>query len=574
MAVFTYEWCRVEGGIIPDLGKEYGTFTQLPSGTRVFYGTPEVQIYNPTSVVNGCSYKVVPISEFGYSTILDIDKNYSDMLEQLSNYDKTINFEDDANSAQYYYEPFALTESSIVFHADSTKTTFDHYAIVLVDPQATPDIITIVATYKGSAIPVGDTFDINDIDVFAVYSDGNRAKIIDSYTIDPEDHIITQLKSNNITITYTSPKDVTFTATVIIEGVRRLEAIEGYYDGPTVGMGTEALKKYFVVVAKYSDGSSATVTKFTFPDGNIVSETNSGVITIYYNGLYTTVVVPTYSITSSRLMAYYNGPSVEVGHNFDIAYSNIRIYYSGEDTINTYYESVDPELCTFSTTTIDHEGANHILVQYNGEIGTVSTTMIVIGISPKVVVNFIEATYTGPAIVQGKAFSIERVICKAHYSNGAIVTVRNFTITNNIVELVGPNEFLATYKEDDVTVTTTFTVVGIEKETTTESNYNPIYLQNHYPEMTRLNNRYRGPAEGYKHDSVHKMIYENITELYKLFADIEVSFNQAVETIYGNNNLKARTLNTISQMQYQSSTWMSDSRFTTGKYQETEETNE
>lgn len=574
MAVFTFEWCRVEGSPIPDLQKEYGTFTQLPSNTKVFYGTPEIQINNPTSIVNGCVYKVVPISEFGYSTILDIDANYDTLINTIASYDKTVDISEATNSAQYYYEPFVVEESSIIFHADSTKKTFDHYAIVYIDQYATPEIITVVANYKGPAIPVGETFSLNDIELFAVYSDGNKALIKQGYTVEPEDRIITQLKSNVVKINYTSPTGTSFITSIIIEGVKNLQGVEAFYDGPSVAYRQEALRKYFVVVAQYSDGSSATVTDFTFPSGNIVSESNSGVITIYYKGFYVTVVVPTYDVSSSRLIAYYNGPNVEVGHDFNPEYANIKIYYKADDDINTYYEDIDPELCIFSTTTIDHEGVNQILVQYTGKLGPVSTTMIVIGIKPEVTLNFIEAEYTGSPIVQGSAFSIERVICKAHYSDGSVVTVRNFAINSNIIQFVGLNEYIVTYKEKDTTVTTTFGVVGLEKDSTTETGYSPISLQNNYPEATRLNNRYRGPAEGYKHDNVDMMIHENINTLYELFATIEHSFNQLVEQVDGSNCIKVRTLNTVDQMETETQTWLTDNRFTTGKYQEEEEAHE
>lgn len=569
MAVFTFEWCRVEGNYILDMDKHYRTFTQLPFNTKIFYGTPEIQINNPTSVINGCVYKIVPISEFGYNTILDIDANYSTLLNKIYNYGKTIDTTNATNSAVYYYEPFTIEESSIIFHADSTKKTFDHYSIIYIDKYATPEIITVVANYKGSAVPVGETFNLDDIELYAIYSDGNKSLIKQGYTVEPANQIITQLKSNVIKITYTSSTN-TFITSIVIEGIRNLQGIEAIYDGPSVAFGNEALRKYFIVVAKYSDNSSATVTDFTFPDGNIVSESSSGVITIYYKGFYTTVVIPTYDVSSSRLIAYYNGPNVEIEHNFDIQYCNIKIYYKSNDDINTYYEDIDPELCTFSTITIDHEGVNHIIVQYTGKLGLVSTTMVVIGIKPDVTLNFIEAKYTGPSIVQGKAFSIERVICKAHYSNGSVVTVKNFAINSNIVQFVGLNEYTVTYKEKDTTVTTTFTVIGLEKDDTTESNYNPIYLQNNYPEATRLNNRYRGPAEGYKHDSIHEMLYENINTLYQLFANIEQSFNELTEYVNGNNNIKVQTLNTVSQLEDETISWITDERFTTGTYREEE----
>lgn len=570
MAVFTFEWCRVEGNPISDLYKQYGTFTQLPSNTKIFYNTPEIQINNPTSIISGCVYKVVPISEFGYDTITKIDSNYNTLINQIKNYDKTVNTQDDINSAAYYYEPFTIRESSVVFHTDSTKTKFDRYAIVYVDLQATPEIITTVASYKGPSIPVGETFNIKDIELFAIYADGNKTQIIEGYTVEPKDKIITQLKSNVIKVNYTTPSGTSFTTSVVIEGIKNLQSIEALYDGPSVSYGKEALRKYFVVVGKYSDGSSAVVTDFTFPDGNTVKESNSGTIVVYYKGFYATVVVPTYEVSSSRLIAYYNGPSVEIGNKFDVKYVSVKIYYKSDDDINAYYENIDTKFCTFSTETIDHEGTNHILVQYNGKLGSVSTTMIVIGIKPEIILNFIQAEYTGPSIVQGKAFSIQRVICKAHYSNGSIITVKNFAINSNIVQFIGLNEYLITYKEKDTVVTTTFTVMGIEKEDTTETGYNPIYLQNNYPEATILNNRYRGPAEGYKHDSVHKMLYENIHNLYKLFANIEQDFNALVEYTNGSNCIKVLTLNTISCLEDRTSSWIEDERFITGKYQEME----
>lgn len=571
MSVFTFKWCRVEGSPIRDLQKEYGSFTQLPSDTTVFYGTPEIQINNPTSIVNGSVYKVVPISEFGYSTISDIDTNYDKLLEAINSYDKTIKVQDAENSAQYYHEPFVIDESSIIFHADSIKKVFDNYAIIYVDQFATPEIITITASYVGSPVPVGDTFSLDDIVIKAIYADGEETQIMEGYTVEPEDRVIKELKSNIIKITYVSPEDTTFVTSFIIEGVKNLVGIEAFYDGPSITYGQEAPRKYFIVVAKYSDGSSAAVSNFTFPDGNIVSETNSGVLTIFHNGFWTTVAIPTYDVSSSRLIAYYNGPNVEIGNEFDIKYANIKICYQADDNKNTYYENISSDLCTFSTTTVEKEGTNHVFVQYEGKLGPVSTTMIVIGIKPDVTLNFIEAEYTGPSIEQGKAFSIERVICKAHYSNGSIITVKNFAINSNIVQYVGLNEYVVTYKEKDITVTTTFGVVGLEKDSTTENGYAPISLQNNFPEATRLNNRYRGPAEAYKHESIDSMIFENIQSLYSLFRDIEIEFNKLTEQTNNNGCVKIKVLNSVSKLEKETMDWIKDDRFITGKYQERDE---
>lgn len=565
MAVFTIGWCRVEGMPIPDLEKEYGTFTNLPSGQKVFYGTPEIQINNPISIVNGCVYKIVPLTEFGYSTILEVDANFATLQNQLQTYDKTI---DTDHGSIYYWEPFTVNESCVIYHADSTKKTFDNVALILIDQHATPEIIAITGSYKGGGVPVGEEFDTKMLELYVIYADGNKARLLDNYTTDPADKIITVVGSNVVKINYTTPTGKALTTTVIVEGIKNLQGITALYDGPHVGFGNEALRKYFIVVAQYSDGSSATVTDFSFPSGNIVSETNGGVLQIYYKGFYTDVVVPTYAVSTSRLMAYYNGPNVEVGHDFDIKYCKIKIYYASADGLHDRYEDIDPSLCTFSTTMVDHEGVNQITVQYVGQAGPVNTVMVVIGIKPETVLTFIEAQYTGPEIVIGKSYSAERVICKAHYSNGSIVQIRNFSLNSNVVQYIGTNEYLVTYKEKDTTVTTTITVMGLPKDSTTESGYSPVSLQNNYPEATRLNNRYRGPVEARKHDNIDKMIQENLLALYNIFANIEQNFNELVESVNGNNSIKVRTLNEVQHIEDIQYKWMHDERFAEGKYKQ------
>ena len=570
MSVFTFNWCRVEGTPILDLKKEYGgSFSQLPISTKVFYGTPEIQINNPTSITNGSIYKVVPISEFGYTTILDIDSNYATLLNKIGLYDKNIDMQDAANSCIYYYEPFIVEHSCVIFHCDSTKNVFDHYSIIYIDEFATPEIITVVANYLGQPVAVGDPFYDNPtaLHIYAVYSDGNRALIKQGYFIEPANKIVTQVGSNVFTISYTTPTHITFKTSIVVEGIKKLTGIRAYYDGPDISYEQEALRKYFVVVAEYSDGSSATVTDFTFPNGNIASQTNSGAIAVYYNGFWATVTVTLFTVSSSRLIAYYNGPNIEINHAFETSYCKIKIYYKSSDDANTYYEDIPSNLCVFSTTNIDHEGVNYVLVEYTGKAGKVSTTMIVIGIKPDVMLNFIEAVYTGPDIYLGSFFSVERIICKAHYSDGAIVVIKNFKINSNIIKFIGVNEFLISYKEKETTVETTISIIGLKKDDTSESGYNPIYLNNNYPEATRVNNRYRGPAEAYKHDKVNHMIKSNILSLYGLYSQIENSYNKLIEAINGDNSIKAKTLNQVTQIEIESDQWMHDKRFTKGKYE-------
>ena len=217
-------WCRIEGMVIPDLKETYGgPFTSIPDNTNIYYGAPEVQIFNKYSLVNGIVYKVVPISELsGFTTIQMIDSGYVKLQNDIAVYNKTVDISDAVNSAQYYYEPFVVDESSVIFYADSTKTKFDKFAIIYVDKYATPSIVTVSAKYIGNPVPVGDKFSLDDIRLHVIYADGNMALVKEGFTVEPEDRIITHLNSNIVKVKYVTPKNIEYVTQVAIEGVRNL----------------------------------------------------------------------------------------------------------------------------------------------------------------------------------------------------------------------------------------------------------------------------------------------------------------------------------------------------------------
>lgn len=578
--IYTDDWCRIEGMVIPDIKETYGhEFTSIPSGTNIYYGAPEIQIFNKRLLLNGIVYKVVSISELsGFTDMTAIDEGYTKLQNDIQAYDKTVVLDDTANSAQYYYEPFVVDESSVIFYDDSTSTLFSKYAIIYVDKYAAPTIVTVSAKYIGNPVPLGDKYDLNDILLNVIYSDGNTARVKEGFTTtieveengtttEKDDQIIAKIGANIVKVTYTTPGNVQYETKIIIEGIKKLVSITAIYDGPSLSDGQEVSRKYLKVIAQYSDNSSATVTDYVFPNGNRVSTNNRGIIAIVYHGKTVDVNIPMYEVTSSRLIAYYTGPNIEINHDFDTTKTDIRIYYQSNDAANSFYEKVDSSFCTFTPTTIDHDGVNQISVYYTGKKGTVSTKMIVVGIKPEVHMTFIEAEYTGPEIVQGKSYSPERVIVKAHFSDGTIVTVKNgFRLSGNIVEHIGLNEFKVTYKNKDDECTTTFSVKGLPKDDTTESNYNPIYLDNNYPEATKRNNRYRGPAEGNKHDSISYDLYTNINNLYKLYYDIEADYNDLVKQMENNDCIKIVSLNSITKIESGTKEILNDTRFSTGKY--------
>lgn len=568
MAVHYQGWCRIEGTAILDTGKLYGTWKKLPSTTRVYYGMPEIQIYNPNVVTNGCVYKAIPIEDLGYATIQEIDENYDSLNTALNSINTSTS---GTNGGVLYYEPFVIDKSSIILYADSTSQYFDHVAVILIDQYATPEIIALTGSYKGQPVPVGDEFNTDDLVLFVIYEDGNRSQLLDNYTITPEDKIITNVGSNVIQIDYDTPTGRHLKTNILILGIKKLVKIEALYDGPPVTWDEEAQRKYFIVTAYYSDGSSGTVTDFSFPNGSpsgvLVTKTNGGVIDIYYKGFYTQVTVPTFDVSSSRLIAFYNGPNVEVGHNFNPAYTKVKIYYASNAGYNTYEDIPDPEVnCTFTPLTIDHEGVNHITVSYVGKMGQISTTMVVIGIKPETKLNYIKAEYTGPEIIVGKTFSPERIIVKAYYSNGQVVTVNNFTIPTNIINRVGDNAITVTYKDKDTTCTDVVFITGLAPDPTSEDGYSPVSIDNRYPEASYSNNRYRGPAEAKKHSDFEFYLRENLTELYQYFAETEAAFNKLCSAVDGYDAAKFKTIHTVSLIEQETDAWMKDKRFTQGHY--------
>ena len=64
------------------------------------------------------------------------------------------------------------------------------------------------------------------------------------------------------------------------------------------------------------------------------------------------------------------------------------------------------------------------------------------------------------------------------------------------------------------------------------------------------------------------MIRENILSLYNIFANIEQNFNNAVESINGNNSIKVQTLNEIHHIEDTQYQWIHDKRFAKGKYKQ------
>ena len=583
--VRTKGWARIEGSRILDTYKQYGTLTGIPNSEQfIYYGNPEISIENPTSSTHSVVYTVKNIRNYfsnEYQAIHDLDDDWNNFYNKIEAWKQTNTIDINDPDTAYYYvgKPFVLgkddtykTPGYVIFYDDSrrasiTGSKYRHHLIVLIDEYAVPQIINITAEYNGPAVPISEELDENFLKVIAVYEDGNSNKIDSGYTIEPSDKVVTRIGANIFTVSYLDAENDLNQATFLVQGCKKLESVIGYWDGDLVAYGKEAEKKYFVIIAHYSDDTESTVTDFEFPMGNIVTETNQGLIEIYYKGFSYEIQVPTFEVTQSRLIAYYNGPQVEVDHDFQKSYVSVKIFYSSEGEINkSYYEDIDIENCILDSTLVSKEGVNSFTISYEGKLGMVTTSFVVVGFIPDVKPTDIQASYNGPGVYQGKTFDLERILCNIYYNNGTIKTVKNFIINSNIVRDVGPNDITITYIEGTTTLETIITVNGLENDSTTDNNFFPTSLINNYPIATILNNRYRGPAEGIKTNDYANMIIKNIRALYKIFANLEKQYNEIVLSVSGDTSTKITTLNNVSFMKKQLNDILNDEHYSTGIY--------
>ena len=574
MSVHTFGWCRVEGAHVPHLGDKYGTFINMsPSQTVVFYGTPEISIYHPFDTVNGIVYKVVPVTEFGdFDTINKIDTSLPALVSGINSYDKRVTIND---GCYYWYEPFTIDETSVIFYDSSDHDYFGQYSIIYVDKTATPNVIAITADYGGPSVPVGENFRVNDITIRMIYEDMQDALVeFGAWSIRGGSAVVENEGANIIEIVYITPDERELTATCIVTGIKNLVSIEASYDsaGPKLAASQKVDRKYITVIAHYTDGSSEFVSDYTLVNGATVTLQNNGILDVFYKGKVAQFAVPMYEINSARLIAYYNGPDVEIGYDWIATYVVVKIYYESDDG-NGYSEDVDIYQCGYSTGTITTEGVNQITVTYDtDEFGRLSTVMSVTGISNVVTLDYITAEYRGPEIVIGFSFSYERLFVNAHYTDGSVTTVRNYTVPTNVVRNIGDNIYTVTYTERGITKQCDILVIGVAKEETTQYNLFNIMLDKHYPEMTSINHRFRGPAEATKMRHYSRFIYDMIREVNDIFASIEQEYKEYCGSIENLMLTKYDTLDSIKEITDSCNSWLTDKRFTSGEYiMETEE---
>ncbi len=138
--------------------------------------------------------------------------------------------------------------------------------------QAKKNCVSLIVTYTGDEVMLGNLIDRDKIFVTAAYDDGSVEDIV-KYDISTETP--TMLGINTIVVSYGGK-----TATFILEGIARtIDTLYAEYTGEVVEIGRDVRKADIKVVATYSDGVSEEVTDFDLPSP-----------TIYYIGTHTKTV--------------------------------------------------------------------------------------------------------------------------------------------------------------------------------------------------------------------------------------------------------------------------------------------
>lgn len=536
----TNNWYRLEGYIVPIEKYDYSTPITNLNGIDIWYTNVEVQLQNPSvdNFVHGINYKIRKFSDFGLKTIEEINNKFIEILT-------TMKAEMEFNEGSLTYtEPFVVTESSVICFDDAHNDKLSRCVIILKDEYLKSNIITVTAQYDGPAVAMDESFDTKYLIITGYFDDNHTSKFESgTYSIMRYDGVATtkiNRVGSNVFTAIIAYGENTWEASFIVPGVKRLINITAEYDGPFVALNKKPKRKNIVVIAEYSDGSASTVTDWNYLNGNTITKNNKGILKIYYQGFECDVEINHYEAHPTQIKAFYNGPKVEVGKDFMMQYLTVKIYYQDTTGTNSYWEKLNQKYYTVDTQTILYEKDNIITVSYVTNSGNVLTTnFIVEGVLAEKEILYITAEYTGPPIRKGKTYNTQKVVCKAYLNDGNVSIIKNFTVTTTIVNEIGPNQILLTYKDK----VCNFIVTGVETENTTESGYSPIEIDLLYPEAKKINHRRRGPMESDKFDAYNNFVYNNIKTLFDIYNNLEKQYKKIYSDISSLYNTGTHTLN-------------------------------
>ena len=418
-----------------------------------------------TATAEGLSDDFIVVGYDNREYVGSISANYKgeDILIN-SNYNKndvevTINYVDYAGN-------FIRSEKTTDFEVNSTtitKVENNQYTVTSNNKTATFNVWGykedyIKAEYVGNDILVDNMFHSKDVNVTLYYtknSDGTIKSVVlekDKYTIKNSNNeanpTVTKTGWNDYIVTYNNK-----TTDIKVWGYKA-DHIEATYNGPDILTGNMFSSNDVsveLVYTPYSNGQVKTETLqqdiYTLVNSDnqanpTVEKTGWNEYTVSYSGM--TAGIKVWGYKMDRIEAEYVGNNIFVGNQFDSKDITVKLYYTPYSNGNIYSETLPQDMYTISNNQITKIGANNYTVTYQGLNDDIS----VWGYN----YDRIEATYDGPEVRINEPYAKSNVKVLAHYTqrtdDGAtyeVVANNKFTVNNDIVKVVGQNEFTATF---------------------------------------------------------------------------------------------------------------------------------
>lgn len=301
---------------------------------------------------------------------------------------------------------------------------------------APPTVVSLTATYPNESVFVGDEFDINRVDIKAVYSDGTSKKIkFGELSYRPLNLIISKTGWNVFTLGY---GDVS--TNLKIHGYD-YDRIEAEYRGSYILQGSEYDKTNVKVLAYYTENFNNEV--FLELQPNAWTESSLLVGKIGANDYTATFdakpeLKAHYEVTGTEIVtgisARYEGNDIHVNNDYSKdAVVITAIYSSGK------HVDLDTTDWTADSTTVSAVGDNAFTATWNG----MSANFNVTGYSE----DRLEAVYTGVPVDVGNNYIKGDVEVTVYYTNGTydLVPTSDWSESSLLVANKGKNEYTATY---------------------------------------------------------------------------------------------------------------------------------
>ena len=245
---------------------------------------------------------------------------------------------------------------------------------------------------------------------------------------------------------------------MVAEAATRRKLVELYaeYTGEPVMVGETVKKREIQVTGWYDDGTDAVIRTFTLASDRI-NRDGDNILTITYNGLRTTVIVPGKKVES--LEVDYRGEDVVIGNAVKKKEIYVLAYFTDGST---------EEITNFTLTSdvIRREGENTVIVSFGGKRAEV----IVYGKQPLAVVE-IEAYYDGEGVIVGNTPNKNDIHVIAYYNDETVEPkeVTGYTMSPAKISKVGTNRVTVTFESKS----TVMEVEGLPKEV---ERINAVYM--------------------------------------------------------------------------------------------------